>query len=225
MELTASRTRPIRMKHSVRGLIAAAALSVVLAGCGTTVAGSGASSGSGSGVSSGASSGASPRTSSSAITTSTTAGACASADEATKVTALRAMHLVEPARISSLEATQTNPGIVRALFRDFCQVIGHKDTASGTVTCPNDIGLSYSGTFYAGTRPVATYTYAASGCEMVTVTGAGKSARAQSAMVIGTAAAAAPHLHADMARALGMAEAQVFHPNSVHVNQGSGPSK
>jgi hypothetical protein len=219
MELTTDHMRPIRMMYSraVRGLIAAAALTAALAGCGTTVASSG--------TDSRTSQTTSPMTSSSAITTSTTAGACASAAEATKVTVLRAMHLVEPTRIGSLEVTQTNPRIVRALFADFCQVIAHKDNPVGAVSCPNDIGLSYGGTFYDGSRPLANYTYAASGCEVVTVTGASKSARSESSMVFGKAADAAPTLHADMARALGMAQAQVFHPNSVHVNQGSGPSK
>lgn len=220
MELRTGHTRPIRMMYSraIRGLIAAAALTAMLAGCGTTVASSGAGSaarpvsGSGSGAGSGAS------------TTSTTAAAgCASVNEATKVTAVRAMHLVEPARFTSMLVTQTNPGIVRTLFRDFCQVIAHRD-ASSAVSCPNNIGLSYGGTFYAGNQPLARYTYAASGCEVVTLTPSGKGAKPQSAMVIGTAAAAAPSLHTDMARALGMAQAQVFRP-SAHVNQGSGPSK
>ena len=214
MELTARPARPIRMMHSARGLIVAAALTALVAGCGTTVAGSGSGSGSGSG----------PRTNSSAITTSTTAGACASADEVTKVTVLRAMHLVQPTRMGSLEVTQSNPRIVRALFDDFCQIVTHKDNP-GVVSCPIDIGLSYGGTFYDGSRPLATFTYTASGCEVVTITGASKSAKPESSMVFGTAADAAPNLHADMAKALGMAEPQVFRPNSAHVNQGSGPSK
>ena len=220
MELRTGHTRPIGMMCSsaIRGLFAAAALTAILAGCGTTVASSGANSGAGSSSGSGSGAG------SAASTASTTAAAgCANVNDATKVTAVRAMHLVEPARFASILVTQTNPGIVRALFRDFCQVIAHRD-ASSPVSCPMAIGLSYGGMFYAGNRPVARYTYAASGCEIVTLTPAGAGAKSQSAMVMGTAAAAAPNLHADMARARGMAQAQVFHP-STQVNQGSGPSK
>jgi len=220
MELRTGHTRPIRMMYSraIRGLIAAAALAAILAGCGTTVVSSGTNAGTGARPGSGSGAG------SAASTTSTTAAAgCANVNAATKLTAVRAMHLVEPARFTSMLVTQTNPGIVRALFRDFCQVIAHRG-ASSPVTCPMAIGLSYGGMFYAGARPLARYTYAASGCEIVTLTPAGTGARSQSAMVMGAAAAAAPNLHADMARALGMAQAQVFHPSS-QVNQGSGPSK
>jgi hypothetical protein len=225
MELTTRRPRPIRMTHSrkVRGgriaaatptAAAAAALAVAVAGCGTYTA-----AGAGSGASSGSASG------SGASTTSTTsATGCASVNEATKVTVLRAMHLVEPTRVRAMEITQTDPATVRALFRDFCQVVTHKDTSGAAHSCPMEIGLSYGGTFYDGGKPLATYTYAASGCQIVTVTAADNAAKPQSAMVFGTAATAAPSLESDMAKTLGMTKAEVFQPQT-QVNQGSGPSK
>jgi hypothetical protein len=222
MELTTRHLRPIRMTHSrkVRGgcitaaATLAAAVAVAVAGCGTYTA-----AGAGSGASSASSSG------SGASTTSTkSAAGCASVNEATKVTVLRAMHLVEPTRVRAMEVTQTDPATVRALFRDFCQVVTHRDTSSAPHGCPMEIGLSYGGTFYAGSKPLATYTYAASGCQIVTVTANGTTAKPQSAMVFGTAAAAAPSLESDMAKTLGMTKAQVFQPQT-QINQGSGPSK
>jgi hypothetical protein len=208
MELFASRPRPTHMTLSgTARAIATAAIAAslaTLAGCGTYVA-NGATSGSSAG-------------------STTAAAGCASVNDATKVTAIRAMHLVDPVRATSMEVTDTNPGTVRALFRDFCQVVSHK-TGNAVLHCPNDIGLSYGGTFYDGSRALASYVFAASGCEIVTVTSASQGAKPDSAVVAGSAAAAAPSLHTDMAKTLGLSEAQVFRPYTTHVNQGSGPSK
>lgn len=178
-------------------------LVAVLAGCGTQLA-SGATTGSGSG----------------AQTASTTATGCASVNDATKVTVLRAMHLVEPTRLGNLETTQTDPVKVRALFRDFCAVIAHRDTSSTRINCPAEIGLSYSGTFYDGTRKLATFTFAASGCQIVTVTSAASGAKPQAVVVLGTAAAAAPNLHTDLDHVLGLSDREVFQPQTS-VNQGA----
>jgi hypothetical protein len=145
-------------------------------------------------------------------------------NDATKVTVLRAMHLVEPTRLGALQVTQTNPATVRALFRDFCQIVSHKVTSAGLSHCPMAIGLSYGGTFYAGNRPLANYTYAASGCEVVSLTAASKAATPESSVVAGSAATAAPSLHADMATTVGLPQAQVFQPRTK-INQGSGASK
>jgi hypothetical protein len=205
MELFARRPRPTHMK--LYPAITAVGLAA-LAGCGTYVA-NGAAAGSGTTAS---------------TASNTTATGCASVADATKVTALRAMHLVEPTRADSMVVTQTNPATVRALFRDFCQVVSHKSSRVG-VECPMDIGLAYGGTFYDGTRPLASYTFAATGCEIVSVTSAAAGAKPDSAMVIGAAAAAAPNLRADMAKVLGQPQSQVFMPPSTHIVQGSGPSK
>jgi hypothetical protein len=217
MELTGHRQRPtiminsrkvpsVRTTGTLAAALMAAALMAALAGCGTYKA-------------SQASSGNRANTTSSA-----SAAACASVNQATKVTVLRDLHLVEPIRMAALRVTQTDPAKVRALFKDFCQVITHKDPSSKPLNCPMEIGLSYGGTFYDGTRPLASYTYAASGCQVVTVTAATKGAKPVSAVVFGTAATAAPHLGADMDRTLGLSDAQVFHPQT-HINQGNGASK
>jgi hypothetical protein len=218
MELTIGRLRPIAMTHSrkarnMRGLITAGMLTAALAGCGTYVAGASQSSDSGS----------------AGAASSTTATGCASVNDATKVTVIRAMHLVEPARAAALEVTQTKPAVVRALFHDLCQVVSHKDTSGAVHSCPMDIGLSYGGAFYDGSRELASYTFAASGCEVVTVTPASKGAKPESAIVMGSAAAAAPQLHSDMDKAVGLSDAEVFRPENsatpAAVNQGSGDSK
>jgi len=128
--------------------------------------------------------------------------------------------VVEPTHLGELAQTQTNPAKVQALFQQFCQVITHPDGApSKTISCPDDIGIAFKGTFYDGTRVLASYTYSASGCQVVTLTSAGKS---QSAVVAGTAAAAAPDLAPDMAKALGLTVAQTFQPyGGSHIHQGS----
>ena len=69
------------------------------------------------------------------------------------------------------------------------------------VRCPADFGISYTGTFYDGSRTLAKFVYGASGCQTVSITADGKT---QSTMVFGTAAAAAPKLQADMAAVLGV---------------------
>ena len=208
MELTGRRPRPTPMISSrgVRSTLTAGTLVAALAGCGTYTA-SQASTGN--------------RTN---TTSSTSAAACASVNQATKVTVLRDLHLVEPIRMAALRVTQADPVKVRALFQDFCQVITHKDPSGKPLNCPMEIGLSYGGTFYDGTRPLASYTYAASGCQIVTVTAAATGDEPVSAVVFGTAAAAAPNLDGDMDRTLGLSDAQVFHPQT-HINQGNGASK
>lgn len=208
MELIPPRPRPMNMTlpRTARGLATAAIAAglATLAGCGTYVA-SGA-------------------TASSASANDTATG-CASVNDATKVSTIRAMHLVEPIRAASMEKTDTNPTTVRALFRDFCQVLSHKDTSNAVLHCPMEVGLSYGGTFYDGSRALASYVFAASGCERVTIIPASAGAKPESTVVAGSAAAAAPSLHDDMAKTLGLSVTQVFVPYGAHVNQGSGPSK
>jgi hypothetical protein len=191
---------PVALGMAVAGIL-------TVAGCGTTAATAGKTGttiGTGTGTSTG-------------IGTSDMATGCASIDLATKVTVIRAMHLIEPQRAQSLEQTQTSPAKVQALFRDFCQVLAHRDTSPGVLHCPDQIGLSYGGAFFAGDRLLAEYVYGASGCQRVTVTAPG--GKAQSAIVFGTAAAAAPNLESDMSKVLGL-------PQSVyqggHVSDGGG---
>ena len=199
MELGGGASRPRGMRYAPLFVVLAAAL----AGCGTAVAGAGNSAGS------------------SAVNSSAnTATGCASTSLATRVTIARTMHLIEPTHLGALSQTQTDPAKVRALFSDFCQVISHPDSSGNRVIpCPNDFGIAYNGTFYAGDRVLATYAYTASGCQVITLTAAGKP---QSAMVIGSAAKAAPDLEPDMARALGMSVQEAFEPyGGIRIHPGT----
>ncbi len=94
------------------------------------------------------------------------------------------MHLVEPTRMGALSMTQHQTALVRALFGQFCSAVGHAATAKGTVHCAADFGVSYSGTFYDGSRALARFVYGASGCQTVSLTADGKT---QSTMVFGAA--------------------------------------
>jgi hypothetical protein len=218
MELTAGAVRQSDMmtQRQVRGTVVAVVLCAALAGCGS-VAASTADGAPGAGTSS---SGA-PATQAGATGTSGATGAsgsavgCASVDQATKVTIRRSMHLVEPVRASGLNVTQHNQTLVRALFRDFCNAVGHPDKPGALVHCPASFGMSYTGTFYDGSRSLATFVFGASGCQSLSVTAAGKR---QSTLLYGKAVAAAPRLRADMAAVLGVPKYAVSAP----VNPGSG---
>lgn len=179
----------------VAGVVTAA-----LAGCGTTVVATGAS---GNTTNTG---------------TGSTATGCSSVSLATKVTVIRSMHLIEPQRAKDSEHTQTNKAKVQTLFRDFCQAIAHKETKSSVLHCPDQIGLSYGGAFYDGSRLLASYSYAASGCQRVSVTAPG--GKPQSVVVWGTAAAAAPHLGADLAKVLNQPQSTVIRPYTGSMNGG-----
>jgi hypothetical protein len=145
---------------------------------------------------------------------------CASVNQATSVTVRRTMHLVEPTRMGALSTTQHKTALVRALFGQLCSAIGHAVTAKGLVHCPAEFGISYSGTFYDGSRTLAKFVYGASGCQTVSITTNGKT---HSTMVFGTAAAAAPKLEAAMAAVLGVPTSMLAPPQS-QVNPG-GPAK
>jgi hypothetical protein len=69
---------------------------------------------------------------------------------------------------------------------------------------------------------LATYTYAVTGCQVVTVDSPGKK---QSAVVRGSAAAAAPNLETDLAKVLSMPETDVMQPYGTSANQSGGMQK
>lgn len=186
---------------AVAGLLGAALACTALTGCGSVVA---------------ATQAAAP------ATPPAPAVGCASVNQATSVTIRRTMHLVEPTRVGGLNRTQSKPALVRALFGDFCNALAHADKAKGTVHCPAAFGIAYTGTFYDGRRTLAKFVYGASGCQTVSITAGGKT---RSAMVFGTASAAAPHLEADMAAVLGLPKSTVFMPSGQVVNPGGGPAK
>jgi hypothetical protein len=130
------------------------------------------------------------------------------------------MHLVEPTRVGALSKTQNNKAKVRALFGQFCAAVAHASAAKGTVRCPAGFGVSYSGTFYDGSRTLAKFVYGATGCQSVSLTADGKT---KTTMVFGAAAAAAPKLQADMAAVLGVPTTVMAQPKSQSGN--GGPSK
>ena len=198
MEPMASPARPMMMTNSswtitnrnrIRGLAAAGLLCAALAGCGTAAAASAGD----------------------PLSTTAPPVGCASADQATTVTVTRHTLVAEPANARLRTVTQRNARLVRALFGDFCAALAHPEIRQPAYMCPADFGISYTGTFYDGRRVLATFVYAVSGCPRISVTAAGKT---RGTLLLGTAAAAAPHLKADMAAVLGEPESQVYASSS-----------
>jgi hypothetical protein len=130
-------------------------------------------------------------------------------NQATSVTVHRVLRLVEPTRAGTVTKTQHNVTLVRALFGQFCAAVSHPATKSSVVRCPADFGVSYLGTFYDGSQPLARFAYGASGCQSVSLSADGKT---QATRVLGPAAAAAPRLRADMAAVLGMPTLTIGQP-------------
>jgi hypothetical protein len=142
---------------------------------------------------------------------------CASVNQATTVTVLRTALVAEPLNGGQRTVTQRNATLVRALFRDFCAAVDHPYAAHPPLFCPIDFGIFYTGTFYDGQRALATFSYAISGCPRLSVTATGKT---QGTFLLGRAAAAAPHLKADLAAVLGQTQSQVYGPSGqTHINQ------
>jgi hypothetical protein len=207
--------------RQVRGTVLAVLLCSVVAGCASATVSNpaGAPATSSAPVTSSASASSVPGSSASASLAASVVG-CAGVNQATSVTVHRTMHLVEPTRAGALSTTQHNTALVRALFSQFCDALGQAATVKGVVHCPADFGISYSGTFYDGSRALAKFVYGASGCQTVSLTAGGKT---QSTMVFGAASAAAPKLEAAMAAVLGEPTSMLAQPQS-QVNPG-GPNK
>ena len=211
-------TRGMRQKtmmspRQVRGTVLAVLLCSVLGGCASVTASAPA----GAGASSSAPASSAPASSAPASSPPATATGCASVSQATSVTVHRVIHLVEPTRAGALSKTQHNAALVQALFGQLCAAVSHASAATGTVRCPADFGISYTGTFYDGSRTLATFSYGASGCQAVSLTADGTT---QSTMMLGAAATAAPKLRADMAAVLGVPTLAIAQPAS-----GSGTNK
>jgi hypothetical protein len=198
MEPLTSGARPRAMNNQSRiraGLLCAGLLCAGLAGCGTAVASApSATTPTASGAAGAALAAAAPQ------------AGCASVSEATSATVTRRRLVPEPVNGGTRTYSQHNATKVRALFGDFCAALAHADTPQSPIDCPADFGTSYTGTFYDGRRTLATFVYAPTGCQRVSVTAAGKT---RSTFLIGRAAAAAPHLKVDMAAVLGLPESQV----------------
>ena len=217
MERTARRVRQTRMmdQRSLRGragflgllgLLGAGLLFAAVSGCGSVVASDTAAAPAAAGAGA-------------AVTASPQVG-CASVNQATAVSIRRMMHLMVPMGTNPLTSTTYRQAAqVRALFGQLCAAVTHPAPAQ-MMHCPADIGTEFNGTFYDGSRVLATFNYAASGCERVSVTAAGKTL---TTMVYGRAAAAAPHLATDLAAVLGAHKPGVMQPLGG-VNPG-GPDK
>jgi hypothetical protein len=216
MERLPRKVRPIRMMspRQVRGTVLAVLLCSALAGCGSVVASAPAA---GQGSSSAAAAGATSSAASSTGTAGSSAAAvadaagCADVTQATSVTVHRVLRLVEPTRQGALSKTQRDTTLVRALYRQLCAAITHPAKIKGTVRCPANLGISYVGTFYDGSQALATFVYAASGCQTASLTAAGQT---KITMMVGSASAAAPKLQADLAEVLGVPSLAIAQPKS-----------
>ncbi len=178
-------------------------LSAAVAGCGTQVA-------------------TTVNTAAAPATPTAPAVGCASVSQATDVLVSRSMHLVVPLSGGAQRLTQRNTAKVRALFNDICAAVTHPNTSTGIVHCPADFGVDYVGTFYDGSRSLASFTYGASGCPTVSLTTSGKT---KATLMLGNALKAAPHLAADLAAVLGVPKSSLAVPTGAgHVNPG-GPDR
>jgi hypothetical protein len=185
------------------GLLGFGLLGAALAGCGSVVA------------SSTAAAPAAP-----AASTAPPAAGCAAVNQATKVVVHRVLRVSLPIGDQAFVVTQRHPAAVQALLRDLCAAVTHPSTTHGVMHCPADFGTVYAGTFYDGSRVIGSFIYAAGGCRGVTLITSGQS---RYTLISGPAAAAAPHLTADLAAVLGVPQSEVAQP-SAPVNPG-GPEK
>ena len=145
---------------------------------------------------------------------------CASVNQATAVAIRHMRHFMVPVDTKPQASTVDRQAAqVRALFGQLCAAVTHP-APNRLMHCPIDIGTEYLGTFYDGSRALATFAYYASGCERVSVSAAGTTL---STMVYGPAAAAAPHLATDLDAIVGAPKPGMMQPPG-QVNPG-GPNK
>lgn len=174
--------RPLRGRAGflgILGILGTGLLFAAVSGCGSVVASDSASA---------------PAAAAATATAAPQVG-CASVNQATAVSIRHLLHLMVPVDTKpQAGTTYRQTAQVRALFGQLCAAVTHP-APKQLMHCPADIGTEYLGTFYDGSRVLATFSYAASGCERVSVTSAGKTL---STMVYGRAAAAAPHLATDL---------------------------
>jgi hypothetical protein len=152
-----------------------------------------------------------PASAGSAAAAVANAAGCADVTQATSVAVHRVLHLVEPTKQGALAKTQHDATLVRALYSQLCAAITHPAKLKGTVRCPANLGISYAGTFYDGSKALATFVYAASGCQTASLTAAGKT---KITMMVGSASAAAPKLQTDLAKVLGLPSLVIAQPKS-----------
>jgi hypothetical protein len=193
--------RPLRRRAGflpILGILGTGLLFAAVSGCGSVVASDSASAPASAPASASASGSAAAAA---AAAVAAPAVGCASVNQATSVTIRHLPHLMTPVNTKEKlpSITSRHAAQVRALFGQMCAAVTHP-AAPGVMHCPADIGTEYLGTFYDGSRVLATFVYAASGCERLSVTAAG---RTLSTTVDGRAAAAAPHLLTDLVAIVG----------------------
>jgi uncharacterized protein YceK len=192
--------RPLRGRAGFLGILGAGLLFAAVSGCGSVVASDSAAAG--------------------ATATAASQVGCASVNQATAVSIRHLPHLMTPVDTKPQPSTTYRQAAeVRALFGQLCAAVTHP-APNQMMHCPADIGTEFLGTFYDGSRVLATFAYAASGCERVSVTAAGKTL---STGVYGRAAAAAPHLATDLDVIVGAQKPGTMQPQG-QVNPG-GPNK
>jgi hypothetical protein len=198
--------RPLRGRAGllgILGILGTGLLFAAVSGCGSVVASDSASA---------------PAAAAATATAAPQVG-CASVNQATAVSIRHLLHLMVPVDTKpQASTTYRQTAQVRALFGQLCAAVTHP-APNRLMHCPADIGTEYLGTFYDGSRVLATFSYAASGCERVSVTAAGKT---MSTMVYGRAAAAAPHLATDLDVIVGAPKPGTMQPGGI--NPG-GPNK
>ncbi len=111
--------------------------------------------------------------------------------------------LAVPGR-EALSVTQHHAAVVRRLYFEMCVIVGHPYHVppGSTLSCPDDFGLSYRGVFYAGEKTLAVFSYAASGCEALSLSVG--PAQVSTLIYSKVALAAQLSLDADLATALGI---------------------
>ena len=198
--------RPLRGRAGflgILGILGTGLLFAAVSGCGSVVASDSAAAGA-----------------AGATATAASQVGCASVNQATAVSIRHLLHLMVPVDTKPQAGTTYRQAAqVRALFGQLCAAVTHP-APNQLMHCPADIGTEYLGTFYDGSRVLATFSYAASGCERVSVTSAGKTL---STMVYGRAAAAAPHLATDLDVIVGAPKPGTMQPQGG-INPG-GPNK
>jgi len=195
--------RPLRGRAGFLGILGAGLLFAAVSGCGSVVASDSAAAGA-----------------AGATATAASQVGCASVNQSTAVSIRHLPHLMTPVDTKPQPSTTYRQAAeVRALFGQLCAAVTHP-APNQMMHCPADIGTEFLGTFYDGSRVLATFAYAPSGCERVSVTAAGKTL---STGVYGRAAAAAPHLATDLDVIVGAPKPGTMQPQG-QVNPG-GPNK
>lgn len=133
---------------------------------------------------------------------------CGDVSRPDKVVIQRTVSIAGPP--SSLHDPHVATGAsARALYLDICRTVAVKVTLDGPTSCPNDVGLHYLGRFFARARQFASFDWAASGCEYMSLTVSGQTV---STYLAGPASSEPASLEPDMAGILGVSVTDLHQP-------------